>query len=50
MILKGHQLLLDVDAQIENLKSLGLVIEDEDSAKAFLNKEEHKKQAYGLRG
>lgn len=37
MCLKEHQLPLDVEEQIENLKSLGLVIEDEDSAKAFLN-------------
>ena len=37
MCLKEHQPPLDVEEQIENLKSLGLVIEDEDSAKAFLN-------------
>jgi len=37
MCLKEHQFPLDVEEQIENLKSLGLVIEDEDSAKAFLN-------------
>lgn len=37
MTLKEHQPPLDVDAQIENLKSLGLVIDDEESAKAFLN-------------
>lgn len=37
MCLKEHQPPLDVEEQIENLKSLGLVIENEDSAKAFLN-------------
>ncbi|MBO5127704.1 MAG: Abi family protein [Clostridia bacterium] len=37
MSLKEHQPPLDVDAQIENLKNLGLVIGDEDSAKSFLN-------------
>ncbi len=37
MILKEHQPPLDVDAQIENLKSLSLIIDDEDSAKSFLN-------------
>ncbi len=37
MILKEHQPPLDVDAQIENLKSLGLIINDEENAKNFLN-------------
>jgi hypothetical protein len=34
---KHHQPPLNVDEQIENLKDLGLTIEDEQSAKTFLN-------------
>lgn len=34
---KEHQSPLTVDEQVENLKSLGLVIEEEDSAHSFLN-------------
>lgn len=37
MNLKEHQPPLDIDAQIENLKNLGLTIPDEDSAKEFLS-------------
>lgn len=37
MDLKEHQIALDVDSQIQNLKDIGLVIENEDSAKSFLN-------------
>lgn len=36
-MLKKHQAPMSVDFQIENLKSLGCVIEDEDEAKDFLN-------------
>ena len=37
MELKEQQELLSVEDQIENLKSLGLIIEDEDLAASFLN-------------
>ena len=37
MELKNQQNPLDIDGQINNLKSLGLIIEDEDQAKEFLN-------------
>ena len=36
-ILKEHQQPMSVDEQIENLKQLGCIIEDEESAKSFLN-------------
>ena len=37
MCLKEHQPAMSIDDQIENLKSIGLIIKDEDYAKAFLN-------------
>ncbi len=37
MCLKQHQPPLNLDEQIENLKSLGLIIENEDKAREFLN-------------
>ena len=37
MSLKQHQPPMTIEAQIENLKSLGLIINDEDKAKNFLN-------------
>lgn len=47
---KMYQRPLNVDEQLENLKSLGLVIEDETSAKAFLNDVSYFRliKAYGL--
>lgn len=47
---KMYQRPLNVDKQLENLKSLGLVIEDETSAKAFLNDVSYFRliKAYGL--
>lgn len=35
--LKQHQLPMTIDEQIENLKSLGLIIENEEYAKKILN-------------
>lgn len=35
--LKKHQPALTIDEQVENLKSIGLIIEDEDRAKSILN-------------
>lgn len=37
MVLKQHQPPMTIDEQIENLKSLGLIIDDEERAKGFLN-------------
>lgn len=37
MVLKQHQPPMTIDEQIENLKSLGLIIDDEERAKEFLN-------------
>ena len=34
---KKHQQPMTIDEQIENLKSLGLIIEDEEYAKKILN-------------
>ena len=37
MELKKHQVLMTIDEQVENLKELGLVINDEEAVKEFLN-------------
>ena len=37
MELKKHQAPMTIDEQVENLKSLGLIIKDEESVKEFLN-------------
>ena len=35
--LKHHQPSMTIDEQVENLKSIGLIVEDEDYAKKILN-------------
>ena len=37
MELKKHQVPMTIDEQVENLKELGLVINDEEAVKEFLN-------------
>lgn len=37
MELKKHQVPMTIDEQVENLKELGLVINDEETVKEFLN-------------
>ena len=37
MELKKHQVPMSIDEQVENLKGLGLLINDEESVKEFLN-------------
>lgn len=37
MELKDHQPAMTIDEQVDNLKSLGLIVKDEDYAKSFLN-------------
>lgn len=50
MKLKQHQIPLDLDEQIKNLKDLGLIIEDEEKSKDFLNDISYFRliKAYGL--
>ena len=43
---KQHQPPLTVEEQINNLKSIGLIISDEEEAKCFLNDLSHLGRAY----
>lgn len=50
MELKKHQVPMTIDEQVENLKELGLVINDEETVKEFLNDVSYFRliKAYGI--